>query len=210
MTGNPRHLFPHMTSDRLKRLLSFVSRRARRPEVAEDLLGEALVRVTRREASETIGYSDAMIVRTALNIAIDAFRRDRRVTSRLDVCTRLSVQMSAHARTAHLLAGRANITVAPDAARPMQLRVAQCLIASPRATLDLTLLQGGAPSVTVVRGDARVVEARGLSQGRQLVLSSGQRLSGALARTAAAALGLARCFGLSSLPPRKLKKIIAT
>lgn len=75
-----------MSADRLRRLVSFVARRVRRRDHAEDYLGDALLRVYARYRDTPPDNVDAVIVKTAVNVEIDSFRRERRRGEHVELC----------------------------------------------------------------------------------------------------------------------------
>jgi RNA polymerase sigma factor (sigma-70 family) len=63
------------------RLLSQISKRARNRNDAEDLLHSAYLRLVRYQEDHTVDNVEAFLVRAALNIDIDNYRRDRFLTN---------------------------------------------------------------------------------------------------------------------------------
>lgn len=67
-----------LSSVLLGRLLKFVKRRGRSHEDAEDLIQDALLRLTEYCRTAEVQNEEAFLERTIVNLSIDRYRRDRR------------------------------------------------------------------------------------------------------------------------------------
>lgn len=67
-----------LSSVLLRRLLKFVKRRGRSHEDAEDLIQDALLRLTEYCRTSEVQNEEAFLERTIVNLSIDRFRRDSR------------------------------------------------------------------------------------------------------------------------------------